>query len=75
MQKTGLKPDEIIFVGDNPIDDIDGALISGITPIQIIQGDPEPIYDYGSKEGTKPIGTRPGVEIIHSLKELLELLL
>ena len=35
LQKTNLKPDEVIYVGDNIYDDVEGAFSAGIKPVLI----------------------------------------
>ena len=70
LEQTGLEPDEVIFIGDNPIDDIEGAYAAGIEPVLIIHETFRSKHDYGpGKEETRAIPDN--VRVIHSLSELL----
>lgn len=35
LEKLGVAPEETVHVGDNPIDDVDGAVAAGIRPVLI----------------------------------------
>jgi putative hydrolase of the HAD superfamily len=72
LDQTGLTSDEVIFVGDNPKDDIEGARAAGIEPVLIIYDTFTSKHDYNP--GESPIPTSiDNVRIIRSLSELVQL--
>lgn len=60
-EKAGLKTSECAFVGDHPVNDIKGAMDSGMMPIRM---------NFGS---FKDQGMFEGVKVIENLNELLEI--
>ena len=68
LEKTNLKPGEVLFVGDNPKDDIGGAQNAGITPILILY---DIMSGYKETYNLEKDFTIPDVQTIHSLKELM----
>jgi putative hydrolase of the HAD superfamily len=80
LRVTGLEASKVIYIGDNPEDDIQGSQNAGITPI-FIQRDPNremPATDYNKKSHGPSVNTKnasmPGVIIIRKLTELLDML-
>jgi HAD superfamily hydrolase (TIGR01509 family) len=78
LEKTGLKPEEVIFVGDSVADDIAGAISAGITPVLIKRNIQEPdgvsrVFrdDFQSVQSSLP----QNVRVIHKLSELLDICL
>lgn len=61
MDKVGVTPSESVYVGDHPVNDIQGAINSNMQPVRI---------NYGSFEGVD-LGDMP---ILKSVTELLDLL-
>jgi len=61
MQTLGVTPEESLFVGDHPLNDIQGALGAGMHVVWV---------DYGSFAGQ----ATPGVPAIKNVRELLPLL-
>jgi putative hydrolase of the HAD superfamily len=59
-----LKATEVVHIGDNPIDDIEGALSAGIMPILIDRNQKTYIDQRNSQ--------KDGIGIIHSLSEIAE---
>ena len=61
MKKLGVTAQESLFVGDHPVNDIQGALGAGMSAVWV---------DYGSFAGSNPEGAYP----VKNVKELLNLL-
>ena len=61
MKTLGVTPEESLFVGDHPINDIQGALGAGMHAVWV---------DYGSFAGQ----ATPGVKSVKNVRELLEIL-
>ena len=61
MQQLGVTPDQSLFVGDHPINDIQGALGAGMHAVWV---------DYGSFAGQ----ATPGVPAVKNVSELLDVL-
>jgi len=66
LEKSGLSPAEVLFVGDSPEHDIDGAARVGMRTALILNGDTEPPLQSG-RARAKPD------YVIHNLSELLDL--
>lgn len=68
LQKTGLEPGEVTYVGDNLDTDVRGALAAGMHPILIRR-------DEASEEiaGVELDATIEGVQVISQLSELVEI--
>ena len=67
LEKSGLDPDSVLFVGDSPEHDVAGAKAAGMNAALIIDGDMEPPLQTG-RDTVAPDYT------IHNLTELKELL-
>lgn len=61
MKELGVTPEESLFVGDHPINDIQGALGAGMSAVWV---------DYGSFAGSNPEGAYP----VKNVSELLKIL-
>ena len=73
LQKTNLKPDEVIYIGDNIYDDIEGAFSAGIKPILICRNlKSHANCNNGLANSNK--SSLPEFTTINSLSELIPLL-
>jgi HAD superfamily hydrolase (TIGR01549 family) len=75
LEQTGLKPDEVIHVGDSVRDDVNGALASGITPVLIQRKDPRgvPYTEQQEDFWDRQSRTCPaGITVIETLTGLVE---
>jgi putative hydrolase of the HAD superfamily len=75
LEKTGLKPEEVLYVGDSITDDIAGAIAAGITPVLLKRSASEqdafsPVFkdDFQSSQNPQTQDYR----VIKKLSELLE---
>ncbi len=72
LNKTNLKPEEVIFVGDNVNDDIVGARAANIQPILIMHDTFTTQHDYSHGESRKSKKSFSDVRVINTLTELLQ---
>ena len=61
MKELGVTPEQSLFVGDHPVNDIEGALSAGMSAVWV---------DYGSFAGSNPEGAYP----VKNVSELLTIL-
>jgi putative hydrolase of the HAD superfamily len=80
LQRTGLKPEEVIFVGDSVIDDIGGAASAGITPIllqreALAEGGLSAVFrdDYQTPQLQSVFQLPAGTRTIRRLTELIDI--
>ncbi|MFH1197380.1 MAG: HAD family hydrolase [bacterium] len=74
LDKTGLKPNEVIFVGDSE-DDVNGALASNIQPVLIMHDTFTTMHDYKHDyDDFEDFRHNDNAIIIHSLTELVKLI-
>ena len=71
LEKTDLKAHEAVYVGDNPVDDVEGAKRAGMTPILIVRGTYTAANDYSHSGDYRKPAPLPDVQTISELKELL----
>ena len=80
LQKTGLKPEEVVYVGDTE-EDITGSLAAGLVPILIQRDRSETVFrtidfrtDYSSTHLQLDMKGLAGIRTITSLPELIDIL-
>jgi HAD superfamily hydrolase (TIGR01549 family) len=76
LKKTGLEPEEVIYVGDSVADDVVGAISAGITPVLIKRAALEedslsPVFRDDFQAAQSP--QTQSYKVIKKLSELLEI--